>query len=238
MNGIARMKLAIFDIDGTLTDTNRVDDECFIAALAEAHNITEVNANWSAYPHTTDSGITAYIFQERFERAPQAEELTTLKDCFVNLLNVRSQSASAQFCEIPGAVAALEMMRREPDRAVAIATGCWQASAVLKLKVAGIETDGIPAAYAEDGLSREEILRVAVSKALERYGQQRFEKIVSVGDGVWDLRAARRLALAFLGVGRGEAEARLREAGASHVIQDFADYRRLIKCLNEAEIPL
>jgi beta-phosphoglucomutase-like phosphatase (HAD superfamily) len=35
------MKLAIFDIDGTLTNTNRLDDECFVEALAEARQAAE-----------------------------------------------------------------------------------------------------------------------------------------------------------------------------------------------------
>lgn len=232
------MKLAIFDIDGTLTDTNSVDSQCFIEALAEAHAITEVNADWSAYPHTTDSGITLCIFQERFGRAPQAEELRAVKQCFVRLLERQCQSASAEFCEIAGAGVAVEALRREAGWAVAIATGCWRASAALKLKAAGIETAGIASAYAEDGLSREEILQAAVAKVLLQYGQQRFEKIISIGDGLWDVRAARRLEYPFLGVGQGAAEARLRRAGASHVIKDFTDYSRLMDYLGEAKVPL
>jgi len=33
------MNLAIFDIDGTLTETDHVDEICFLKALAEAHAI-------------------------------------------------------------------------------------------------------------------------------------------------------------------------------------------------------
>jgi phosphoglycolate phosphatase-like HAD superfamily hydrolase len=232
------MKLAIFDIDGTLTGTNSVDGECFIEALAEAHDIRNVNADWSAYPHTTDSGITLSIFRERFGRAPLVEELTALKECFIRLLESQYKLASAKFRAIAGAAEAVEALRRETDWVVAIATGCWQSSAELKLKAAGIETASVAAAYAEDGLSREEILRTAVARALGQSGQQGFEKIASIGDGVWDVRAARRLEYRFLGVGAPEAETRLRRAGASHVIKDFADYGQFIRCLNEAEFPL
>lgn len=231
------MKLAIFDIDGTLTDTNSVDSQCFVEALAEAHNITQVTTDWSAYPHTTDSGITLHIFQEKFGRAPLAGELTAFKRCFVRLLEAQYTSASAKFSEITGAARVFETMKREPDWAVAIATGCWRASAVLKLKAAGIEIEEIPAAYAEDGLSREEILKTALAKALKQRGRQSFEKIVSIGDGLWDVRAARRLSFAFLGVGFGDDETELRRAGASHVVRDFSDYRQFIECLNEATVP-
>jgi len=231
------MNLAIFDIDGTLTNTNNVDEDCFVKALAESHNIDDIVTDWATYPHTTDSGITEHIFQERFNRCPEEAELSKFKNCFVSMLSEYYQSDSASFAEITGASAALAMLKQDSDWAVAIATGCWQESALLKLKAANIALSDIPAAYAEDGLSREDILKAAVSRAGVQYRQKSFEKIVSIGDGIWDVRAAGRLNFAFLGIGAGEAARRLRRAGARDVIEDFSDYDQLLKFLNEAEIP-
>lgn len=232
------MKLAVFDIDGTLTDTNSVDDECFVKALADAHAIKEVSTNWGAYPHTTDSGILSHIFGERFGRSPSASELRQFKRCFVGLLEDRYSCGSDRFAEIPGARAALDWLKQETaEWAVAVATGCWRESALMKSKAAKIEIDAIPAAFAEDGISREEIIQEAISKALAYYGQRDFEKVVSIGDGLWDVRAARRLAIPFLGVGSGASAATLRQAGAKHVVSDFSDVRQLIWSLNNAEIP-
>lgn len=231
------MKLAIFDIDGTLTNTNSIDDECFVKALAEAHAIREINMDWASYPHTTDSGIILHIFQENFGRDPKETEVDKFKSCFINMLNERYRSDPSRFAEIAGASAALSKLKRKSDWAVAIATGCWRESALLKLRAASIDIDGIPAAYAEDGLSREEILQAAVRKSLEQYRLSSFEKIVSIGDGLWDVRTARRLDFAFLGVGGGDAAAILRQAGAKHLIEDFVDDAQLVRFLNEAEIP-
>ena len=72
------MNLAIFDIDGTLTNTNNVDEDCFVKAFAEAHSINDIVTDWTAYPHTTDSGITQHIFQEKFGRSPEETELSKL----------------------------------------------------------------------------------------------------------------------------------------------------------------
>ena len=231
------MNLAIFDIDGTLTNTNSVDNECFVKAFAEALAIGEIDTDWAAYPHTTDSGITQHVFRQKFGRDPEEREVDKFKGCFVKMLSEQYQSNSSSFAEIPGASVALNTLKRDPDWAVAIATGCWHESAVLKLRVAKIVTDGIPLASAEAGLSREDILRAVVSQSLEQYRVSRFGKIVSIGDGVWDVRTARRLKFAFLGVGCGESAARLHQAGAKQVIEDFSDYNRLVRFLNEAEIP-
>jgi len=231
------LKLAIFDIDGTLTNTNSVDNDCFVKALAEAHAITNIDTDWATYPHTTDSGITLHIFQEKFGRSPEETELGKFKRCFVNMLSEQYRSNSSSFAEIGGASIALNRLKRESDWVVAIATGCWRESALLKLKAAKLDIDGIPAAYAEEGLSREEILKAAVSQSMEKYRLSSFEKIVSIGDGLWDVRTARRLSFSFLGVGCGESAAMLYQAGARHVIEDFADYDQLVRFLNEAEIP-
>src|SRR5918912_301299 len=230
------MKLAVFDIDGTLTNTNIVDGQCFVQAFADVHGVAGINTDWSQYPHTTDSGITLRIFQERRGRAPEASELAKLKERFIALLKDEYSKQPALFAEIPGAAAAFDKLRRETSWAVAIATGCWRESALLKLEAAGINFDGVPLAYADDSISREEILKDAVSQATKHY-EKDFEKIVSVGDGVWDARTALNLKFAFLGVGDRERAKRLKHEGATHVIEDYRDFAQVLQCLEEAEIP-
>jgi phosphoglycolate phosphatase-like HAD superfamily hydrolase len=231
------MNLAIFDIDGTLTETDRVDDICFVQALADAHSITEVSTDWAGYPHTTDSAIMFHLFQEKFNRAPVEAELSKFKSCFASLLQDYRGKDSSLFAEIVGASLMLGLLNQEPEWRVAIASGGWRVSATFKLQVAGIEVDDFPAAFADDGFSREEILQSAVSRAQVLYRQRHFARVVSVGDGLWDVRSARNLKFPFLGIGRGEREKKLRRAGATHVIEDFADYSQVLRCLAEADVP-
>ena len=115
----------------------------------------------------------------------------------------------------------------------AIATGGWKLSARLKIRTAGIGADELPAAFAEDGPSREAIVRAAIERASLSYKQSTFEKIVSVGDAVWDVHTVKRLDLPFVGVGHDGRAARLRQLGASHVIEDFLDYHNCLWCLEE-----
>ena len=231
------MNLAIFDIDGTLTKTDSIDDVCFVQALADSHSITGISTDWAGYSHTTDSGITLDIFRERFSRAPEEAELLKFKSHFVRLLEDYRIKDSSLFAEIAGAASMLERLNQEPEWKVAIASGGWRDSAILKLKVAGIEANNFPAAFADDGYSREEILQSAITKAENLYQQNRFARIVSIGDGLWDVRTARNLEFPFLGIGVGDAERKLRRAGATHVIKDFEDYEKLIRCLMEAKVP-
>jgi phosphoglycolate phosphatase-like HAD superfamily hydrolase len=231
------MRLAIFDIDGTLTETNSVDSVCFVQAMADAHSIRGVDTNWGAYTHTTDSYITCELFRERFGRAPDDDEQTSFKSRFVRLLEDSSSKDASLFTEVGGASDAVARLAQEPCWGIAVASGCWRGSGVMKLRAAGLELDDAPAAFAEDGLSREEILLAAVGRALEFYRQENFKRVVSLGDGLWDLRAAWVLGFSFVGVARGARAKKLRQAGASHVVEDFKDYGRLMRSLTEAEIP-
>jgi phosphoglycolate phosphatase-like HAD superfamily hydrolase len=93
----------------------------------------------------------------------------------------------------------------------------------------------MPAAFSEDGPSREAIVRKAIERAERRH--QRFERIVFVGDALWDVRTARNLRLPFLGIASGAQAALLRHNGASHVVEDYSDLDRCLRYLREAETP-
>ena len=57
------------------------------------------------------------------------------------------------------------LLKEDSGWTVAIATGCWQVSARFKMAAAGIPVEGLPAAFADDGPSRESIVRMAIERA-------------------------------------------------------------------------
>ena len=50
-------------------------------------------------------------------------------------------------------------------------------------------------------MKREEIVSAAIKNALTYYHADKFERVISVGDGLWDLLTAKNLDLEFIGVG-------------------------------------
>ncbi len=126
------MKLAIFDIDGTLTETNKVDNECFVKAFADSHNITGIETDWTRYKHVTDSGIALEIFNERLGRAPNKKDFSTFKTCFVKNLSEFANKDETLFGQILNAKEMLAKLIFAEDWAIALATGCFYKSAELK----------------------------------------------------------------------------------------------------------
>jgi phosphoglycolate phosphatase-like HAD superfamily hydrolase len=231
------MKLAILDVDGTLTDTNHVDELCFTRAFAETHGLTAISTSWENCPQVSDSGISHQIFLDHFGREPADHDLMLLKGRFFDLLHEHHAHDEAFFAEVPGARAMVRRLEQEDDWAITIATGCWYGSAKMKLAAAGIELDRFPGGFAEDARSREGIVQTAIDRARRHYGCDRFAKIVSVGDGLWDVRTAINLGLDFIGVGGGARAQALSEAGAKHIIGDYSDLNRFFEFLDLAERP-
>jgi len=59
------MHLVMFDIDGTLTETMKVDEECFVRSCKDVFGFADIDTDWSHYPHTTDSGVFHDVFTSR-----------------------------------------------------------------------------------------------------------------------------------------------------------------------------
>jgi len=231
------MKLVVFDLDGTLARTSVVDAECYARSLVDTLGVESVDTDWSRYEHVTDEGILTQLFMEAFGRVPSARERESIRDRFVDLLAERLAADATEFAEVPGAGSLVARLLDEPGWAVALATGGWRRSAEFKILHAGLPTAGLPSAFAEDGPSREAIVQAAIQRACRRYRRPKFERVVSVGDSLWDVRTARKLELPFLGVAEEPSASVLRTNGASHVLADYLDPTRCLRFLDEARIP-
>jgi phosphoglycolate phosphatase-like HAD superfamily hydrolase len=225
-------RLVVFDIDGTLLQTATIDEECYAEAIRQEWGFEGISTDWGAYEHSTDNAIAAEIFRARRGREPSDAELAGLRARFVDLLRRRAAVEPEQFRQTEGAAALLAYLPTV-GWPVAIATGGWTPSARLKLERAGIDHHAVPAAFACDARPRAEIIRLAVRRAAERPGGAARPSVGYVGDGTWDLRAARELGAGFVGVGTGDRGALLKAHGAA-VVADFGDRERFATLLGQA----
>ena len=229
-------KLAILDIDGTLTETSEVDAACYLEALKDCFGFSDIETDWSLYANTTDAGILDGIFQRRLNRSPSPDEIAAMQHRFLGYLQrAHSRNASA-FSPVGGAKDFLTHLSSNKTWAPVIATGCWAQSAHFKLQAAGLAIK-CPLISSDDAISREAILEKAIRTSQSFYVVESFSRVVSLGDGVWDLEAARRMILPFVGMARGARADRLRRLGATQVLSDFTDINEVFKALEEARTP-
>ncbi len=226
-------KLAIFDLDGTLVQSFELDGECFVAAFRDALGIADVDTDWARYDQVTDPGIAAQIIRERRGRAPSTSELDCLRSAFCTRL-AEAADRDGAYAPLPGAAGLLAALRARADWSLALATGGWRAAARLKIGRSGLDLDDVPAAYAEDGPSRQAIVGAVIARARVHAGVDDFARRVCIGDGVWDVRTATGLGLPCIGVGSGAAAERLAAAGAARVVADFTDLEAILNALEDA----
>jgi phosphoglycolate phosphatase-like HAD superfamily hydrolase len=140
------------------------------------------------------------------------------------LLNQAVSITPGAFAAVPGAQNFIDYLRHS-GYAVSLASGGWQHSALLKLQVAGLNVARLPAAFADDALSRRDIMQCSYLRASEAYGVAGFNAVIYIGDGSWDALASRSLGYTFIGIGSGSHASRLRELGAVDVLADYSDIK-------------
>ena len=223
------MRLVIFDIDGTLTQSMKADEECFVRSLAEVCGFSDVDTDWSRYKHATDSGVFHEIYESRAGRPPSPNAILTFRRHFLGLL--ARVSSEAAFAAVTGAPLLLSRLADSAEHRVALATGGWRDSARLKMRSAGLCYDDYPAASSDDALDRESIIRLSMQRAAERYGK--IASTIYVGDGVWDARACRSVGIPFIGIATDGRAAQLSAEGAVCVFPDFSDTDLVLSRLYE-----
>jgi phosphoglycolate phosphatase-like HAD superfamily hydrolase len=222
--------LVVFDIDGTLTASMEVDSMCFAEAVAEHFSLAEVDTRWERYTSSTDAGLLREIVNAH-GLSLSAADASAVENRFVEKLEAVLDRDRSLCPQIAGAGDLISALSERSSLRLALATGGWARSARLKLATAGLSCDGLPFASSNDSDRRETIISTAIDRAGGHGG--RLRNVTYVGDGIWDVRAARNLGCRFIGIANSPAkELALKSAGASVVIRDHTEIDRFVELVS------
>lgn len=190
-----KRNLLVFDIDDTLTKSEDQHQTAYVSTMKQ-FGINNINQDWKTYDHYTDS----YILKVNYEN-----NLTDKFDLsFINEFEIVMAKELLKLKptdEIKGAGAMMEYIKHDTDYAICFATGSLLQPALLKLDHAGIQYDRPLVMGSNIIFEREGIIKKAIEAAKEHYKIETFENIISIGDGLWDVKAAQNLGLYFIGIG-------------------------------------
>nr|WP_262896677.1 HAD family hydrolase [Aquimarina mytili] len=212
-------KLFIFDIDGTLTDSVPMYLISVTKSL-QALGVHDIDTDYNNYKHHTDSYALRYNYERNFQN-DFPEHL--LDDFETNL--VRQMAEFDPVKEIRGAKSLLETFRAR-QISFCFATGALPKPAMLKLEQCDLWYDPSILATSKTHESREGFVQDAIERAKAFYQKDQFDQIISVGDGVWDLKTAQNLSLDFVGIGKRNQK-KLIEHGAKkkHCFDDLLAFK-------------
>ncbi len=189
------MQAVIFDIDGTLLQTDASDDALYLESVRDTLGGVKLRESWGLYTQFTAAGILTEILGDNdLEATP--ERVAAVRNRFVEGVR-RQMSEHGPFAEVPGARAFVRRLHTSTTHRIAYATGGWGGSALLKLSIAGFPVNDVPLASSDDHFERPQIMLRALGQLTGV-----FETITYYGDGHWDAVAAKALGWQFVPVGK------------------------------------
>lgn len=224
------MRSLVFDLDQTLIRGEEEDWSMWLGACALALGVpVSRDLDWSSFPVHTDHGLLSSLSLLLRGREVSTEEVRAFEGEVEGRVAQALTKRPALFVPVAGALDLIELVTGK----ACIATGNLRVTTRLKLRSAGLDRYDLPAACSEDARSRSDL----VAHALRQVGWRPGMPATSFGDGVWDVRAARRLGVGFVGVAQSDGhELRLRQEGARHVVRDFLKVS-VVAELAEAALP-
>ena len=208
-------RLAVFDCDGTLVDSQHIIVASMQRAFAE-HGLSEPD------PAAVRRQVGLHVVDAVSNLLPDASEkiIAAIGDSFVNFGRVIRDAQEHDELLFPGVVEVLEQLAAR-DVLLAVATGKSRRGLDRTLKEHGLGGHFMILKTADDGPSKPNpgILLDAIAEA----GASPLTTVM-IGDTVFDVSMARSAGAYAVGVGWGYHEPRELDAAGAHAILDhFSD---------------
>lgn len=220
----------LFDIDGTLIDSQGAGGGALLRAAREQFNNPDIQA--VPLHGRTDFGIMSEMLENAGIPAT-VENLQRLCDAYFGLL--KSELQKRQGRVLPGVTELLEKLASDPRCHLGIVTGNMPQSAQIKLEHFRLWDYFRFGAYGHAAPQRRD-LRDPAWQSIREYAVQHVDghklssNVVIIGDTVLDVDLALAMNVRCLAVCTGGSDAdSLSSAGAHHVTNDLTDTHAILR---------
>jgi phosphoglycolate phosphatase len=222
MGAVARAKLVLFDIDGTLIDTGGAGARSWAWAFERVFG-RKVDIAEHSTAGMTDPAIGRVTFAEVMGREATAEELTRLMASYQAVLP--DYVASSESYRVLDGVHGLLARLTEAGVALGLTTGGLEAVAHVKLGRARLNHFFLVGGYGSDSEDRVALTRAAIERGERLLGHAiESERVFVVGDTPLDVAAAKGAGAVSVGVASGSYDVQeLRAADPDYVLASLAD---------------
>lgn len=227
-------KLVLFDIDGTLVNTQGAGARAFRRAMIEVYGETGPIDAYDFHGRTDPQIARALLRLAGLQDEAIDRGLSDLWTAYLRELTVELDRPDSEVRVLDGVAALLDALHATGEHLVALLTGNIEPGARLKLRAAGLWHRFDFGAYGSDHERRDRLPAVAVRRARERAGIDfRGRDIVIVGDTPFDVSCGRSLGVWAVAVATGKHSTRELEAvGADVVLQDLSDTERAVLAID------
>lgn len=218
-------KLVLFDIDGTLVDTQGAGARAFRRAMIEVYRETGPIDTYEFHGRTDPQIARELLRMAGLDDSQIDPELPALWDAYLRELDIELAKGDNGGGVLAGVAPLLDALHETGDHLVALLTGNIEPGARLKLGAARLWSRFDLGAYGSDHERRDRLPAVAVQRARERSGIHfQGRDVVIIGDTPFDVSCGRSLGVWAVAVATGKHSVReLVAAGADVVLSDLTD---------------
>lgn len=232
------MRLALFDIDGTLVDTGGAGKRALSSALEEVLGIED------ALGQIRLDGKTDWlIVREALEQAgipgpvSEADRATVLQR-YVELLRNELSQPQDGFKIYPGVRDLLWELAGDAEFVVGLATGNIEEGARVKLTPGELNGFFSFGGFGCDGEDRTQLIQKAIERGIEINDGRPFKEIFVIGDTPRDVEHGQRAGAKVIAVATGHYSVQeLNDCGADLVVDVLSPRNRLLSFLRGQETP-
>jgi phosphoglycolate phosphatase len=196
------MRLALFDIDGTLILTGGAGMRAFYRALAQVFSLA-VDSEVIRPDGKTDPIIALEMLRHFGRESLWTEESRqALFGCYLSCLDEEMLLAhgNGHVRVLPGVRDLLEALAARPDYSLGIVTGNLAAGAKIKLVRAGLDPYFGFGGYGSDSDDRTVLIRMAMERGSQAVAPERVEAAIVIGDTPLDIIHGRAAGASVIGV--------------------------------------
>ncbi|MFD0314656.1 HAD family hydrolase [Streptomyces flavalbus] len=230
--------LVLWDIDRTLVYVGDIDRQVYREAFAEIVGRPAEHLPARGTGVTMPLAIRSLLLDNGVPEPDVPHLVPRMVELLPNRLAAHSEDLREQGVLMPGAVAALEAVRAQPNLVPTVVTGNLKPNAVLKLEAfdLGRYLDTEIGGYSSDNDHRPALVAVAQKRAQAKYGSAfARSNTVIIGDSLEDVRTGLEGGAPVIGVASGKTTAaELTSAGADVVLDGLEDVPRLLDAIATA----
>lgn len=217
-------RLFLFDIDGTLIDSNGAGGAAILDAAEEHFGIQRDQLPPLQLAGSTDPAIAMDVFGH-MNLVHTPEEILAFLDRYLSHLQRRLQAEDFSGYTLPGVAELLQALRGESEAHLGLLTGNVRRGAVIKLSRHGLYEHFIEGGFGSDHHDRNELGPVALKRMQEATGATyHIDDVIVIGDTPKDIRCAEAFGAKCLAVATGQySHAELSALKPWRCIESFAD---------------
>lgn len=222
------MKIILFDIDGTILQTNGAGTRAANRAFENIYGISEAMNRIDA-AGKTDHLILQEIFMNELNRDFSEQEAEELYKLYIPFLE--EETGQSETTVMPGIPQLLENLSKRDDIILGVATGNIEPGAWIKLSSAGLDHHFKFGGFGSDSHIREHLIRKAIDRAKNHIEENtKIKDTFVIGDTPYDINHGRAAGAITVGVATGGySRAQLEEHGPDHLFDDFNNLETVLE---------